>query len=471
MDYPQNLGRSLNIRSQSIYYGASTILTKGIAFVVIMWLSSVLDVAEYSQFGILYAIQTGVATMVGAGVIEVVIGIRSQSNYTHNFLYKHAFIITVGTAIIAILIVTTYYLFADDEIPFYLAVFGGLLLGFSVFFAKIHRLQEKHIDSIMLTNIPIISFFLVGLILMYENQATSYMFFKYAVLGVFISLIILFYKYKEIVTNCNKIDHELVNIFLKNISSYIGVAILGWMSGYGIILLIDVSLSSRSVAIYTFLYTFSGVMLMLANSINQVWSPYFYKNFKQNSDDKLERMSYKYYSILAIVLLLSASFIISFYVEIINIIGGNALEYQPYLLELALILSSFIVYVPAWHCRNHMYVKLEGKNMLVITSLATIMGLIILSFLVFIYGDIGVYIGVFTISLLQSTFFVIYVVRKWKATIPYKSVVFSLVLIVIVYEANFILSGIWVMVISTITSIAFLSSINCLRKNTWSVDE
>ena len=94
-------------RSQSIYYGASTILTKGIAFVVVMWLSSVLDVAEYAQFGILYAIQTGVSTMVGAGVIEVVIGIRSQSNYTHNFLYKHAFIITVGTAIIAILIMTT----------------------------------------------------------------------------------------------------------------------------------------------------------------------------------------------------------------------------------------------------------------------------------------------------------------------------------------------------------------------------
>jgi O-antigen/teichoic acid export membrane protein len=409
-----------------------------------LMLASTLNKAEYANFGFLYALQQGVTTLVIAGIIETVIGLSAKDKYDKDAIYFNALIAIAPLALVIIFFYTLYFvLFNKEHITYNLYMYlivtflSGVILGILSFFSKISRLEERHIDAILFINIPITLFFIIGFVFSYINNNGN-IFFIGSLVGSIVSLSILYRRMQISIQANSRINFNIFIEILSNIRPYFFIVMAGWLVGYGNVFVIKIFLNDSAVATYLFIYTLSGVMLLVVNSMNQVWSPFFYKSYSLMIPNKIEHKSHMFYSLLTFVLGIVTSIMLIIYDDMIIFLGGQAINYINKELELMMILLSYIVYIPAWHCRNHLYVNLEGKLTMKITFISFMLGLLANIILIYMYREWGIYIGIFIMSIIQSIIFIIYTGNKWQMIFPFKSIIFSILLVLMIYYLIFI---------------------------------
>ena len=203
-------------------------------------------------------------------------------------------------------------------------------------------------------------------------------------------------------------------------------------------------------------------MLLVANSLNQIWSPYFYKIAKINKDTYVESLSYTYYAFLTLLLSIFAIIILAVYEPLLLFAGGNLVLYSDFAIELTFIFASFIVYTPVWHCRNHLYLKSDGLSILKLTILSSLIGMLFLSIFIFLIGDMGIYVGIFALACFQVLFFCIYVNNSFNASFAFLPILKGLLAVLIAcLTLSLNLSILWLLFIFIII---FLVSIFDLKK-------
>ena len=426
-----------NLVAHSSINAFASILTKGFSFIVMLFIARTLSVNEYSFFGQLYSIQQVMVGLIGAGFIESIILITHNSKWDKIAIYKNALLasipITLIFLFIAFLILTwfRYSVFSNSEsIAFAIAILSGCMGGYYVFFSKLNRLLENHIYALLLLNIPLIITFMVGGLFVFALERAN-MFFVGGLIGLFVTGIILNKTYFLFIKNNYKTSKPLIAQIHQNIAPYISVAFLGWLSGFGNVFLIGLFLPDLSIAKYTFLYSISGIMLLVANSVNQIWSPHFYNISKDNPTELVEKQSYFFYTIASVILSAAASFMVLFYQPLIDLIGGSLVAYRDSTLALSLILASFLIYTPVWHCRNHLYLKSSGSVMLKLSTIAYSISLLLMVFAIYIFGDIGVYIGSFCLALIQAFCFCLYAYKKWQINFPFGAIFYGCMIVAI----------------------------------------
>ena len=198
---------------------------------------------------------------------------------------------------------------------------------------------------------------------------------------------------------------------------YYTIAILGWLGGYGNNFIINIFFGSLEIAAYTFIYTLSGALLMISNALNQVWAPRFYNSFSEELFVKLERKNYHFYGILAVLLGIAVSLIVQFYPIVLKLIGGNLVYYSEMRLELYLILASYIIYTPIWQYRIHFYANSMGRELMKITALSSIVGLLSMVLFIKFFDGIGIYYGFFSMMLINLIVISFVARTKWKIMI------------------------------------------------------
>ena len=260
---------------------------------------------------------------------------------------------------------------------------GGIIGAYLLIFSKVNRLEEKHMKAIALLHFPLILSFVLGISFIFIKGNFAKMFFIGSTIGFLISFIILAKFFWGYISNNSKISTKDTLKINKEIRPYQLVALLGWIGGYGNVFIIKIFLEDLSVAKYTFLYTLGGIMLLVANSLNQVWSPYFYRISKTMKHSSIENISKSYYTFLTIILSTIACAIVLLFKPLLMFFGGNLNIYSNYVFELALVFSSFIIYTPVWHCRNHLYLKTDGVDVLRLTIFSNFLGLIIMILLIY----------------------------------------------------------------------------------------
>ena len=156
---------------------------------------------------------------------------------------------------------------------------------------------------------------------------------------------------------------------------------------------------------------------MISNALNQVWAPRFYNSYSEVSFVELERKNNHFYGILAVLLGIAVSLIIQFYPMVLGLIGGNLVYYSEMKLELYLILASYIIYTPIWHYRIHFYANSKGSQLMKITALSSIAGLLSMVFCIKFFDSIGIYYGFFSMTLINLLAISIVVKTKWKLMI------------------------------------------------------
>jgi len=435
-----------------------------------LFIARSLSVSEYSFFGQLYSIQQVMVSLIGAGFIESIIRITHDSQLNKIAIYKNALMasipITLIYLLLAVLILAwfSYSGFSNSEsIAFFVAIISGSISGYYFFFSKLNRLLENHIYALLLLNIPLIAIFATGAVFVFIFERAD-MFFLGSLLGLFLIGILLNKTYFLFIKNKYKISKSIISQVQKNTKPYISVAFLGWLSGFGNVFLIGLFLSDFSIAKYTFLYTFSGVMLLVANSVNQVWSPHFYNISKHKSHELVEKKSYFFYSVATIILAAAASFMVLLYQPLIDLMGGNLVVYRGSVIELSLILTSFVIYTPVWHCRNHLYLKSPGSVMLKLSIIAYSISLSLMVLVIYIFGDIGIYIGSLSLAVTQVFCFGLYASRKWNINFPFGTIfygctVIAVSCIMVIQEVNFLKSLAVTVILLSIFLYAFRSVI------------
>ena len=143
----------------------------------------------------------------------------------------------------------------------------------------------------------------------------------------------------------------------------------------------------------------------------------------------VENVSYSYYTLLTFLLSVCACIIVVLYQPLLLLFGGNLSVYSNYVFELALVFSSFIIYTPVWHCRNHLYLKTTGAEILRLTIYSNFLGLIIMALLIYILKDIGIYLGLAVLSLIQVIFFCNFTKNSFKVVFAYNSIIIGLSLL------------------------------------------
>lgn len=436
-----------NLIAHSSINAFAAILTKGFSFIVMLFIARNLSVNEYSIFGQLYSIQQVIVGLIGAGFIESVIRITHASKLDKIAVCKNALLASIPITLIFLLIaflILTWFRYTglsnSESIAFAVAIISGFMGGYYVFFSKLNRLLENHIYALLLLNIPLIITFMVGGIFVFAFERAN-MFFVGVLIGLSVIGIVLNKTYFLFIKNSYKTSKPIMAQIHQNIAPYISVAFLGWLSGFGNVFLIGIFLPDPSIAKYTFLFTFSGIMMLVANSINQIWSPHFYNISKHSPTEFVEKQSYFFYSMTSFILAAAASFMVLFYQPLIDLIGGSLVAYRDSTKALSLILSSFLIYTPVWHCRNHLYLKSPGSVMLKLSIIAYSLSLSLMVLAIYIFGDIGIYIGSFCLALTQTFCFGLYAYKKWQINFPFRAISYGCIVvaascIMVIQEVN-----------------------------------
>ncbi len=213
---------------------------------------------------------------------------------------------------------------------------------------------------------------------------------------------------------------------------------VGWLSGYGNNYVIKMFFQPAEVARFTLAFTLSSILQLTASSLNQAWSPRFYRITHELTVDEVEKENSRFCYLQGIVLGVVGGIVITLFPLTTSILGGNLAAYQSMHLELFLLFSSYVLLIPWWHCQNYYFAHGMGSNLTKNVLITSVIGIPVWFVLMWLLGPIGIYIGFMTQVLLRSIG-VIYGAKKiWPVTISWDGVTIG----ILVLLGSFVLSGI-----------------------------
>ncbi len=400
-----------------------------------LWLARTLSVDDYAKFGLLYALQQGLATFALAGIVEAVVGLlkehRSAEQRARLFAAANNAFLLMALGAIAFTTLVWVMFFKNSEMTLltYTSVLGGgVLLALSSFQALLVRLEEKHLSSLLFSFLPPFTG-LVGGFVAFMLARTVQSFFVGTAVGMLISLLGLWISRVglwRIAVRVSETRH-----ILRRTVPFIAVAFLGWLSGYGNNYLIDLYFLRADVAKFTFALSLCSIMLLIAGALNQVWSPRFYRLIHELPFEQVETKNRQFYRMLGLVLGFVGGGVVVIFPTAMNMLGGNLVLYQSLGLELSLLFSGYVLLTPWWHCHNHFLSHSMGQSILKITLLTSLIGIAILLMLMWLLGPIGVYIGFLAQMLLRAIGIVLLARRKWPVEVSWDGIAFGLLLILV----------------------------------------
>ena len=114
-------------------------------------------------------------------------------------------------------------------------------------------------------------------------------------------------------------------------------------------------------------------------------------------------------------------------------IGGNLAAYQSKDLELFLMIISYIFLIPWWHCHNYFIVNGKGDELLKVSLLTSLVGIVVWAMLMIIVGSLGIYIGFIFQMFIRAIGIVLAARKHWAVTIAWEGVAGGCLVTVIVY--------------------------------------
>lgn len=399
-----------------MYAGTAVILKIG-GFLLSLWLARSLDVFEYGNYGMLLAIQTGVATFGIVGIYEAVVGLIRECNSAaqRQNLFSDAYHVFKTTIGVTLLVAVTYLYFMEElkiDAPVILCVLiSGAAISYSLLQAQIMRLEEKHIASLGFSFVaPAVSLLIGGIAFGMTHTLSG--FFIGSCLGLIFSILIVVKIYFNKDYKYSHTDNYRAKLF-RRINPYIAIAFLGWMSGYGSNLVISKIFSNIEVAQFTFAMSIGAIMQLVASALNQVWSPRFFNIVHIEEIDKVENKNSKFFLIQGALLGVIAMLGIVLLPPFLYFIGGNLVSYAGMQIEFFIMFAGYIILIPWWHCSNYFLAHDRGVTIMNITLATSMAGIALWLALMWVFGATGIYLGFFAQMLLRSAGIVFVASRFW----------------------------------------------------------
>lgn len=413
-------------------YGGSAALLKGAGFVLFFWLARSMSVEQYAEFGLSYALQTGIATFAIAGIVESVVGhIRNDDPCTRRRLLAAAntvFALLGGIATVAAGAAFGVFFRSSGQSfeGFAFVVLAGLLTSFFSLQASLVRLDEKHLSSLSFSFFGPLAALVGGLVGFVLLGTVSAFFFGSA---IFLGSALIGFRVFKIGLYQFASNIRETKPILRQLSPFIGIAFLGWLSGYGSNYLIQGFFPPTEIARFTFAFTLASIMQLVASSLNQVWSPRFYRIIRQQPADEVEIKNRRFFRWQAVAMGLVGAVAIVLAPLTIDLIGGNLIAYRDMQIELTLLFAAYVILPPWWHAQNYFLIHGEGRQLMRIVLRTSLIGTAAWLLLMAVLGPIGIYIGFAVQMLVRMMGAVKNAGMRWPITIAWEGVAIGLALL------------------------------------------
>jgi O-antigen/teichoic acid export membrane protein len=417
----------------SVAYSASAALQKGLGFLLFMWLAHYLSVEDYAKFGLLYSLQAGVAGLAAAGIIEVVIGFLKshESKESRAALFGGANTVFAWLSLICLALVALgsgllMRLSGTSLSVLFAATIAGLLTAYFAMQSQLIRLEEKHSASLALNFFPPVVGLLGGTICVLTMQSVAGFFVGFSI-GLLASLVpfnllkIGFYGFV-------RQPHQTLPIIVR-IVPFIPIAVLGWGSGYGNTYLVQSFFTPLDVARFTFAYSLSSIMQLVATSLNQVWSPRVFKLIHEIPFAEVEMKNRRFYMLQGMVLGVVGAVVLLATPMIIQLSGSGLEAYSGLTQELFFLFLAYGFSIPWYHAQNYYFVHSKGKELMHVTLASSLVGVFLWLLSIWVFGPIGVYVGVMLLMTTRTFGALIWARREWPIRILWEGPVITLVML------------------------------------------
>lgn len=396
-----------------------------------LWLARSLSTADFANFGLLYALQQGLATFAIAGIVEATIGLlknqRKEDQYQLLFRASNlCFVVMSACAVPVALFIWALYLRSAQVLlsTSVVVTIGGILLAFSSLQAQIVRLEEKHLWSLAFSFIPPSVSLIGGAVAFWLYKTAAFYFVGYAA-GLFISLTMMRFVRIGNWTSDAKIPLSIA--IFRGAAPFMAVAIVGWLSGYGNNYILNVIFEPLQIARFTFALGLSSTLQLVASALNQVWSPRFFRTVHTLPSEEIEIRNKAFFRIQAMALGLVGGLVIAFFPRALSWVGGNLTAYRSMTLEMSLLFASYVLLSPWWHCNNYYLVHGKGRELMNVVLATSATGVAVWILLMWLLGPIGIYVGFFLQMLVRTLGIVLSARRRWSVTIAWDGVVGGIV--------------------------------------------
>lgn len=419
-----------------IIYTLAGSFQKGLGFVVFMWLATILTVREYADFGLQYAVFTAIATLAGSGITSAVVALLDEysSDSARKILFRasgSSFLVlsTISILIFVPILLLFYKQNFNNIADMLIVLISSILSSYYVLQSILVRFNESHFESLILSFVPQFVGYIVGfLFVLYFKSSIS--FFWGILVGQLLSLSIFCFKQIHFYGFINEV--KLVGLLLKRLVPYTFIAVIAWFLGYGNTFFIDYMFEKKFVAIYVFLYTISSILQLVATSMNQVWSPRFFKLFKDISSEEIEK-KYLKFSFFQGLVIGGVGLIIIVLVPFMGYFADSLKIYIDSSTELFYLFAGYVVSIPWWHAQNYFFIKNEGKLLLKITAISGLLGFLSWILTMHFFGVYGIYLGFFVNTFLRSLIIFAVANIKWGVKFDYKGIISGMALLLITF--------------------------------------
>ena len=189
------VGGAKSLAIWAIAYAGTAALQKGVGFVLFLWLAHSLSVEAYAKFGLLYGLQTGIAALAVAGIIESVVGLlkeyKADAAKQRLFDSANTIFAMLSAGSIAVLILVYDKLVHDvnaSKTELLFVTVAGVFTAFFALQAQLVRLEENHTASLALSFFPPLVGLVAGFLSFLTEQTVS-SFFGGTAAGLVVALV------------------------------------------------------------------------------------------------------------------------------------------------------------------------------------------------------------------------------------------------------------------------------------------
>lgn len=393
----------------------------------VLLLASILPPDEYAGYGLLYALQTAATTLSMTGLVEITAGrLRHYSDRDRRHLFERVtglFLVTALATLVLFLPVNAFVFWPKGYGTAALAATVlGVIMGMGLLQASFHRIEEQHMISLVSSaGLPFVS--LVGVLLAALWWPQLWIIFTLASALALLVVAALFMLGK--VPAAHLSNRAELSDSLKEAAPFAIVGVFGWLGGYGMSFVIEWQFTPIAVAAYTFLYTAGALGQVIANSMNMVWSPRFYRLFNAGEVVHAETQSRRFFAIEAVLLGLAGLAAVAALPVVCNFIGGHLQTYGQYRWELAVLLSSYVISIPAWHAQNYYIVSGAGRELMGVSLCAAVVGFVLWIGGILIFGEAAIYYGFALQACVRSAVLWIGARSHWPMTGPWAAILLT----------------------------------------------
>jgi O-antigen/teichoic acid export membrane protein len=403
---------------------------KLVGFLLFMWLAHSLSVPAYATFGLLFALQTGLTALAGAGVVETIVGmLKSRATAEERAtLFAAGNAVFVLFATVSVLIVAIGYGVLSDALDaspltVVFVTVGGLATAYFILQSHLTRLEEAHNASLALSFFPPLLSWIVGFAAFSIEGTVSGLF-----AGVALALVLCIIPFWVTGTGFFSFffRRDDVREILSRIAPFVLFVVLMWLSGYGNAYLIEALFTSGEVASYTFAYTLSSVMQLVATSLNQVWAPRFLRMIREEQVAAAEASSRGFFALQGVALGVIGGGVLALAPAAIAYAGPTLAHYRSLDVELFLLFSAYALSIPWYHVQNYYFAYGKGKELLHITLMTSAAGTVLWLGAMVVFGPIGIYMGFALLMGGRAIGTLLHARREWRIGVRYEGVLIAL---------------------------------------------